>query len=74
MANWVTSAEFAKDCAFAPFILGCREWANDAAASPEEITAMAYAYAMRQLKYGDTRKPLLRALIRACINALAPSA
>lgn len=35
---------------------------------------MAYAYAMRQLKYGDTRKPLLRALIMACINALAPAA
>jgi CheY-like chemotaxis protein len=73
MANWVTPGEFVKDCAFGPFILGCRAWANDAAASPEEVIAMAYAYAMRQLKYSDTRKPLLRALIKACINALLPA-
>lgn len=72
MEKWVTVAEFVKDCSFATFILGCREWANEAAASPEEVIAMAYAYAMRQLKYDDTRKPLLRALISACISALAP--
>jgi CheY-like chemotaxis protein len=74
MANWISAEDFSKGCAFAPFILGCRAWANDAAASQEEVVAIAYAYAMRQLKYGDTRKPLLRALIAACIKALAPMA
>jgi hypothetical protein len=32
---------------------------------------VAYGYAMRQLKYGDTDKALARALIRACIARLA---
>ena len=72
MALWATPEAFAERCPFGPFILGCREWALAVAASPEELVAMAYAYAMRQLKYDDTRKPLVRALIRACIARLVP--
>lgn len=70
MGDWVTVERFATDCAFAPFIGACREWAMDVAASPEELVAIAYAYAMRQLSYGDTNKVLARALIRACITHL----
>lgn len=70
MGDWVTVEHFARDCAFASFIGACREWAMDVAASPEEVVAAAYAYAMRQLKYGDTNKVLARALIRACITHL----
>ena len=70
MNGWVVPEAFAQGCAFSPFILGCRNWALAVAASPEEVVATAYAYAMRQLKYDDTRKPLLRELIRACITRL----
>jgi hypothetical protein len=48
----------------------CRDWANSEAASPEEVFAVAYGFAMRQLKYDDTDKVLARALIRACIARL----
>ena len=34
----------------------------------DEAVAVAYAYAMRQLKYDDTNKDLARALIRGCIQ------
>ena len=33
--------------------------------------ATAYACSKQQLKYGDSNKPLLRALIRSCIGHLA---
>jgi len=70
MGLWVTVEQFCENCAFAPFIMACREWALADAGSPEEVVAVAYAYAMRQLKYADTDKVLARALIRACIAHL----
>ena len=70
MIRWVTVEQFVEGCPFAPFILGCRAWANAEAGSPEEVVAVAYGYALRQLKYGDTDKVLARALIRACIAYL----
>lgn len=74
MNEWVEVDRFIQGCAFGPFIRACREWALAEAGSPEEVVAVAYGYALRQLKYGDTDKVLARALIRACIARLAPSA
>jgi CheY-like chemotaxis protein len=68
MAFWTDVNQFTEGCQFAPFIVACREWAVAEAASTDEVVAVAYAYAMRQLKYADTDKSLARALIRACIN------
>jgi len=68
--RWVDHARFVEGCSFASFITGCRQWARAEAASPEEVIAIAYAYAVRQLKYKDTNKDWARALIRACISAL----
>jgi CheY-like chemotaxis protein len=70
IAQWITADAFAQGCTFAPFIMACREWANGEAASPEEVIAVSYGYAMRQLKYDDTDKALARGLIRACIARL----
>jgi hypothetical protein len=69
--NWVKPELFSEGCTFPAFIKACRSWALAVAASPEEVIAVAYGYAMRQLKYQDTDKMLARALIRACITALA---
>ena len=64
---WATPERYTDGCAFAPFIAACRTWALAEAASPDEVVAVAYAYALRQLRYADTNKALARALIRACI-------
>lgn len=64
---WLNLDEFTRECPFAAFISACREWANAEAGSPGEVVAVAYGYAMRQLKYQDTNKALARALIRSCI-------
>jgi CheY-like chemotaxis protein len=65
---WPDVAVFTGGCTFAPFIQACREWANAEAGSPDEVIAVGYGYAMRQLKYPDTDKRLARALIRSCIQ------
>ncbi len=71
MRQWMVADRFVENCAFAPFIIECRQWAMAVSGSPEEVAAVAYAYAVRQLKYGDTDKVLARELIRACIAHFA---
>ncbi|WP_076860954.1 response regulator [Bradyrhizobium mercantei] len=71
MTQWVDVERYVEGCAFGPFIRGCRAWALAEAASEDEVIAVAYGYALRQLKYADTDKALARALIRACIARLA---
>ncbi len=68
MSVWPQLDKFTAGCQFSQFISACREWANAEAGSPEEVIAVGYAYAMRQLKYADTDKALARALIRGCIS------
>jgi CheY-like chemotaxis protein len=67
ITTWSDLETYVDGCAFADFIRGCRTWALAVAGSPEEVAATAYAYAIRQLKYADTRKDLARALIRGAI-------
>lgn len=72
---WPDLDRYLEGCPFPTFIRQCREWALAAADTPDEVLAVAYGYAMRQLKYADTRKDLARALIQACAAALtAPKA
>jgi CheY-like chemotaxis protein len=75
MQAWPELDRYLQDCPFPTFVSQCREWALAAANTPDEVLAVAYGYAMRQLKYQDTRKDLARALIQACAAALiAPKA
>jgi len=63
-------------CAGAPhegYLRACRQWAREVAASEQEVWAVGYSYALRQLKYDDTDKVLARAIIRACIHRLVPA-
>jgi CheY-like chemotaxis protein len=68
MLAWPDPSSFARGCRFVPFIQACREWAYAEAGSRDEVIAVGYAYALRQLKYQDTDKHLARALIRSCIQ------
>jgi len=68
MEEWPNLQKFIQNCQFGEFITACREWASAEAGSPEEVVAVAYAYAARQLKYLDTDKAMARALIRSCIR------
>ncbi len=70
LSQWSSIGSYTQGCGFGPFIAACRDWANAEAASPEEVFAVAYGYAMRQLKYEDTDKALARSLIRVCIARL----
>lgn len=68
--QWHDVSTFAAGAPFEAYLLECRLWATSVAGSPEEVLAVGYAYALRQLKYGDTDKVLARAIIRSCITAL----
>jgi CheY-like chemotaxis protein len=70
MLAWGTTRDFTANCRFGDFVTACRSWAGGVAGSPEEVIAVAYAFAMRQLKYKDTDKVLARALIRSCVAGL----
>lgn len=68
--SWADVDRFTAGCAFAQFIRGCRQWAVAEAGSANEVVAIAYAFAVRQLKYEDTNKEWARALIRCCVRTL----
>jgi CheY-like chemotaxis protein len=68
VSAWPDLARFTRGCGFAPFVEACRAWARAEAASEDEVIAVGYGYAMRQLKYRDTNKQLARALIRSCVQ------
>jgi CheY-like chemotaxis protein len=70
MAEWPDLDAYVADCPYAGFIRACRQWALEVSASEEECLALAYAYAVRQLKYPDTPKGHARALIKASIGRL----
>lgn len=72
--TWPDIDVFAAGAPFEAYLRACREWATGVAGSPQEIWAVGYSYALRQLKYDDTDKVLARAIIRACIASLVGGA
>lgn len=61
--SWGDLEAYLIDCPSAEFVRACREWAGAAGAGKREIAGSAYAYLLRQLKYGDTDKQLVLALL-----------
>lgn len=54
------------------FVRACRSWADACAAGRREVAASAYSYLLRQLKYPDTDKDRILALmegVKACMAA-----
>lgn len=68
--QWRDLDAFCAGSVYEPFIRSCRSWAESVAASPQEVLAVAYSYALRQMKYNDTDKPLVRAIVSACVVGL----
>lgn len=60
---WGVIEEYSKGCPAIEYIKACRAWANKVAAGKREITASAYSYLIRQLKYDDTNVELTMALL-----------
>ena len=60
---WGDIETYLMGCPFEAFVRECRSWAVEAGAGSREIAASAYAYLVRQLKYGDTNKEIVLALL-----------
>lgn len=61
--NWHNIDRYCSGSPIEPFIRSCRQWAESTAAGRREIAATAYAYLLRQLKYPDTNKARILALM-----------
>ena len=69
--NWHDIDRYSAGSVTEPFIRSCRQWAESTAAGKREIAATAYAYLLRQLKYPDTNKPRILALMEGVRTYLA---
>ena len=54
---------YAENCQFADFVKARRSWSEKIGVGPREISACAYGYVLRQLKYPDSDKDLLMNLL-----------
>ncbi len=61
--NWNDIDSYVTGSPIEPFIRNCRQWAEGAAAGKREVAAAAYTYLLRQLKYDDTDKSRILALM-----------
>lgn len=74
--HFCDEAAYVAECPYPAFVAACRRWAQRAQRGREEWLASAWAYAARQLQYGNPTQPLARALMRltgeALLDAAAP--
>ncbi|MGZ2421233.1 phosphotransferase [Rhizobium laguerreae] len=61
--QWHDLDAYLGNCPIPGFIRACREWSTTVAAGRREIAASAYTYLLRQLKYSDTDKERILALL-----------
>lgn len=61
--QWHDLDAYLVGCPRPKFIRACRDWATRVAPGFREIAACAYTYLLRQLKYGDTDKARILALM-----------
>lgn len=61
--QWHDLDAYVVDCPMPEFIRACRAWAFNVAAGRREVAACAYTYLLRQLKYDDTDKKRIVALL-----------
>jgi DNA-binding NarL/FixJ family response regulator len=64
-ALWSDPSKYTQGCQFPEFIHACRNWSEAVAAGKREIYASAYTYLLLQLKYPNTDKKLIVALLQA---------
>jgi hypothetical protein len=69
--NWSNLDAYCEDSPIADFVRTCRKWARAVMATDAELLATAYAYALRQAKYGNPPSlPLAVALADGAYEAL----
>jgi CheY-like chemotaxis protein len=69
-AEWVTVDRYANGTPYEEFIKACRKWSIDCAGA-EQVSVLAYAHAVRQLRYPDTDKDLALAVAGSCIRGMS---
>ncbi|GMU40674.1 MAG: hypothetical protein AMXMBFR23_15400 [Chloroflexota bacterium] len=70
VGRWLDLDAYVADCPVAPVIVACREWAMRCA-DHEQLCAVAYAHAARQLKYPDVDPSIAIAVLSSCVAALS---
>lgn len=61
--QWGSLDSYLVGCPVSEFVSACRAWSDHIAAGQREVAAAAYSYLLRQLKYRDTNKELVLALL-----------
>jgi hypothetical protein len=69
--HWSSLDSYCAGCPVEGFIRACRQWAENVAAGRDEILASAYAYSVRQAKYGGPHTALAAAVARGTFAELA---
>jgi len=67
--TWSDAETFASESPFAEFILACRSWAMETDTA-ESVHAVAYAHALRQVKYADGPTMLAEAIATSARSRL----
>ena len=73
-ARWTDLDAYLEGCPYPEAIRACRAWAEDAAASPEEVLATLVGSAIRQFWFDNTDKDLAASLVEAGAAGLQSSA
>lgn len=68
-SQWFDLEAYAQASPIADVVQACREWAL-AVVNPQQLAAVVYAHAARQLKYDDTDKDLAIEIAKAAIAVL----
>jgi CheY-like chemotaxis protein len=67
---WYDLDQYCVGCPVEGFVRACRGWAIAVSAGREELLATAYAYSIRQTKYGDNNKALAMSVALGAFNDL----
>ena len=67
--KWRDLDTYVLGCPAAPFVIACRQWALQCA-TPEQVVALAYSHALRQLKYPDVDSSIAASVVTSCVEAL----
>lgn len=68
-SQWFDLTEYARGSPLGEVVNACRQWALSVA-TRQELAAIVYVHAVRQLKYSDTKKPLALAIAKAAMAEL----
>jgi len=68
--NWGDIDVFCSGCPVEAFVRACRAWAVNVSAGEQEVLATAYAYSVRQVKYGNASLPLALRVAAGTVDAL----